>query len=78
MFTDLYPFSPVVSESLRLDLFLAHDDDDFPPHVETGYLDNRHLPEGHPDKDSNICQHCDRQDHIAHGDLCMACIANGL
>ena len=47
------------------------------PIIETGYLDPKHLPEGHPDT-TNICQYCDRKEQIAHGDLCMACIANGL
>lgn len=50
------------------------DNDKDTPLVETGHLDPKHLPEGHPDK-TKICQHCDRLDLVVHEDMCYACIA---
>lgn len=44
------------------------------PLVQTGHLDPKHLPKGHPDK-TKLCQHCDRLDPVVHEDMCMACIA---
>ena len=59
----------------RKELALTNTNDNVPL-VQTGYLDPKHLPEGHPDR-TNLCQYCDRLDPAAdESGMCIACIAD--
>ena len=65
-----YPIGPI-SRGIKVDKIINDKDT---PLVETGHLDPKHLPEGHPDK-PKLCQYCTADNPVAEDELCMDCIA---